>query len=316
MASERARANFQELDTYLNNMTIADRRIKLMVTSIEEITTHSENVADAIQIQTQQGDMDIKSVGDLARKSRDFIINLINEMDGDRYLFGGADTQTKPVTDTGLQGSYMQFHIDQWINSTAGYDTDDLIASYRDRTALNDSINGYSASLAAGTVTDVHVRVGKNDEMDYTLLASHEGFRDIITALGMLDNLSQTLDSVTAADADPSDGVIDPVGAPGATRQEKNENFYKVFNDIAVMITGGLDKLQTETFKLSQVQAKMAQITDDYKLEKNTLSSTIADVEDVDVNEVAVKLNTLELQLEASYRVTATVSQLSLAYFL
>jgi flagellin-like hook-associated protein FlgL len=60
----------------------------------------------------------------------------------------------------------------------------------------------------------------------------------------------------------------------------------------------------------------MTRLTEDYKTEKNTLSGIIGDVEDADPNEVAVKINSLQIQLEASYRVTASMSDLSLAYLL
>jgi flagellar hook-associated protein 3 FlgL len=310
IASERARANFNEIDTYLNNMTIADRRIKMQVTAIDGVLKQAGDVVNAIQIQTQEGEFEMESVGDLANKARDYIISMINERDGDRYLFAGADTQTKPINDTGLQTTYMQSQINEWINGNIN--TDQLIASYTDKTQMTDTINGYSASLSSGNARSVSVRVEENTELNYTTLANNDGFRDIITALGMLDNLTRTLDQVSLDSTDPAGTIT----APGATKQEQAENFYKVFNDLAVVINRGMDKLETETFKLSQTSAKMSQISDGYALEKNTLSGIIADVEDADPNEVAVKLNTMLTQLQASYSVTASVSKLSLAYLL
>jgi flagellar hook-associated protein 3 FlgL len=300
IASERARANFKEIDTYINNMTLADRRIKMQVNAIDGVLKQAGDVVNAIQIQTQQGEFEQEAVGDLARKARDYIIAMINERDGERYLFSGADTQQIPITDSSIQTSYMQGRVNDWVNGTI--DTDQLIASYADRTQLTDTINGYSATLSSGTAKNVFVRVEENTELNYTTLANNDGFRDILSALGALDALCAGIDEVTL---DPDDPVT-TVTAPGATQQEKNENFYKT----------GLDYLENESHKLAQVSAHMSRLSEDYKTEKNTLAGIIADVEDADPNEVAVKINSLQLQLEASYRVTASMSQLSLAYLL
>lgn len=310
IASERARADFKEVDTYLNNMTIADRRIKMKINAIDGILKQAGDVLNAIQIQTQQGEFEIEAVGDLAKKARDFIISMLNERDGERYLFSGADTRTQPIVDTGLQGTYMQAQVNAWVDGNMT--TDELIQSYRDKSQLSDTINGYSAPISSGNARGVYVRVSSNIELEYTSIANNDGFRDILSAIGMLDNLTAVLDKVTLAENDP----LGTITAPGATKEEKNNNFYAVFNDIAVMISKGMDKLETETFKLSQTAARMNQISEDYKLEKNTLAGIISDVEDADMNEVAVKINSLQLQMEASYRVTASLSQLSLAFLL
>jgi len=310
IASERARANFNEVDTYINNMTLADRRVKMQVNAIEGVLKQAGDVVNAIQIQTQQGEFEQESVGDLAKKARDYIIAMMNERDGDRYLFSGADTQQIPLTDSGVQGSYLSGRVNDWVNGTI--DTNQMIASYTDKTQLTDTINGYSATLSSGSAKNVFVRVEENTELNYTTLANNQGFRDIISALGALDALCAGIDEVTL---DPDDPVT-TVTAPGATQQEKNENFYKVFNDIAVTINRGLDFLENETYKLSQVSAQMSRMSEDYKTEKNTLAGIVADVENADPNDVAVKINSLQLQLEASYRVTASMSQLSLAYLL
>lgn len=310
IASERARANFKEIDTYINNMTVAQRRVEMQVNAIDGVLKQAGDVVNAIQIQTQEGEFEKESVGDLARKARDYIIAMMNEVDGDRYLFSGADTQQIPITDTGVQTSYLTGRVNDWVNGVI--DTDQLIASYTDKTQLTDTVNGYSASLSSGNAKSVYVRVEANIELNYTTLANNDGFRDILSAIGALNALCEGIDEVTLDPDDPTGTVT----APGATQAEQNENFYKVFNDLAVKINKGLDFLENETHKLSQVSAQMSVMTEDYKTEKNTLSGVIADVENVDPNEVAVKINSLMLQLEASYRVTASMSQLSLAYLL
>lgn len=311
ITSKKARANFSALDNYLNNITIADRRIGMTTNLIEEVRAQSEGLLGSMEIQTQTGEYEIEALGDYAKNLQSFIVNLLNEKDGDRYLLSGADTLTKPLTDTGSLDTYTTKQINDWVNGTIT--TDQFMQSYQDSSQLTDTIIGYSAELSSGQAKNITVRVDDNAEIDYTVKANAEPFRNILIAISMMKNIDAVIDEVTLDDAD-NPGTT--VTAPGSTRAEQNENFYRVFNDIAAMMNKALDQIDTERFKLAQAQAQISQIADNHKVEKNTLLSTIAGAEDVDINEVALKLNTLQTQLEASYRVTATVSSLNLAQFL
>lgn len=308
--SERARADFVQIDGYLNNITIADRRIKQMTSATQEVQNQVRNVLSALEIQTQEGEFEIGPVGDLAGNTLEFVYNLLNERDGDRYLFGGAETRNPPITDNGTLDSYLQAQIDDWVATSI--DTDQLIDSYTDRTQLTDTLIGYSTPLSSGNAKSVYVRVEDRTEIDYTVLANSEGFRDVVAVLGMISKLSTSLDEVTLESDDPPGTVT----APGATRDEQSDNFYQLFNDLTAKLSAALDSINTDLYSLSQSQAQISQIGDNHKLEKNTLLSTIGDVEDVDLNEAAVKVSSLQIQLEASYRVTAMVNQLSLINFL
>lgn len=308
--SKRARADFKSLDSFINNMAIADRRIKIMTNGIEEFQQQTRNIVGAMELQTQTGEYDIQSIGDLADNVFDFLVDILNEQDGDRYVFGGTETLTPPINNTGTIDGYVTTQVNQWINATI--DNTQLIASYRDRTALTDTIAGYSPALSSGNAKNVFVRVEERTELDYTVLANNQGFRDVLAGVSMLKKFSDVLDEVTLEANDP----VGTVTAPGATQQEQNDNFYAVFNDIIAMLNGALDQLDTERFNMSQVQAQMSQITQNHELEKNTLLATISDVEDVDINEAAVKLNALQIQLEASFRVSSSIRDLTLVNFI
>lgn len=310
ITSKKSRANFNALDNYLNNIQTANRRISMTTNLIEETKTQAEGLLGSLELQTQQGEYEIEALGQYANNLQGFIANLLNEKDGDRYLLGGANTLDKPLTDTGGLDTYSRKQIEDWVNGTLT--TDQFIQSYRDKTLLTDTVVGYSAEIASGQTKSVTVRVDDNAEIDYTVMANADPFRNIMIAVSMIKNIDAVLDEVTLEASDPPGTIT----APGATQQEQNDNFYRVFNDLAAMMNKALDQVDTERFKLAQAQAQTTQIADNHKFEKNMLANAIADVEDVDINEVAVKLNALTIQLEASYRVTATISSLNLANFL
>ena len=82
------------------------------------------------------------------------------------------------------------------------------------------------------------------------------------------------------------------------------------------MVTDAIDQIDQQRFKLENARARINEIMRNHEQEQSILQETISTVEDVDINEVAVKLNALQLQLEASYGVTARVQQLSLVNFI
>ncbi len=310
IASQRARADFKKIDTYLSNMDTANRRMSMMTNALNELKEQTGNIQNALNIQPQQGgDYDIHTIGDLATSVNDFIVNLINSKDGDRYLFSGAETLSEPLSDTGTADSYELAKLNAWVAGTL--DTDSLIASYRDRAQLDDTTLGYSGQLSSGNAKPVTVRVDDGTELNYSVLGNNGPLRDILAATGMIKNLSASIDKVNSGSTAPGTRT-----APGADTSEQNQNFFNLFNDLAKMLGTALDNLDLNRFSLSQTQAQMSQIQDSQEIQKNTLLSTIGTIEDVDLNEAAVKITSLQTQLEASYRVTALAGSLSLVNFL
>ena len=308
--AQRARADFKMFDNFINNIDIAGRRINLMSTALDEIKEQAINVSNSLEVQTQQGEFELDTINNLADSVFNFLESLVNQQDGNRYLLGGAVTTEEPLINTGTLDTYLTTQLSDWINTTI--DSDQLIANYRDRANLPDTLVGYNSALSGGTPKNIFVRVDEHAELDYTVLGNGDAIRDIIVAVGMVKTLTSQLDEVTL---DPDDPVT-TVTAPGATKQEQNDQFFQVFNDLIRMMNTAIDSIDQERFKLSQVQAQMSQIKERHITEKNVLLSTISDIEDADINEVAVQLNSLQVQLEASFRVTAAVRDLSLVNFI
>lgn len=313
IASERSRADFTALDNFINNINIADRRMKMMESATAEVQKQARAVLQAIELQTQQGEIEIESIKDLSGKVFDLVVNLLNEQDGDRYLFGGAETRTQPITNNGTMGTYLSTRVNNWLNGAIT--NQEMIDSYRKRdgTNLNDTLMGYSAPLAQGEAKKVFVRVDKNAEIDYTILANSEGMRDILAAVGTINKLVGSIDEVTL---DPDDDPLTTTVPPGATQQERSDNFYGVLNDLATMLADAIDTIDTDRFNLSQNIGQISELKKSYNIEKKALADTIGSVEDADMNEVAVKLNALSVQLEASYRIAGFVRDLTLVNFL
>ncbi len=326
LKSQRARADFNELDQYTTNIKNADRRIELMTGSLQQIKAQANNLLNGITGAPQGGDYpDFETTKELANDVYDYILDLINTKDGDRYLFAGSDSSVKPIDDDGLFESFLgTFRLDDDDLTTpleqSGFigewgagiiTTEEFIKAYQN---TNEKILGYSDALVSGTTGQVRVRVDENSDFDYTLLANDEGLKELVIAIGVLKDLPPPEYAPGALNT-PT-GTNTALETPPFPSEEKQQNFYAVINDLGATIAKAVDKLDREEYRLSLTQAQTQVIEEQYRYQSNALQSVISEAEDIDLNETIVKLQQVQTSLEASYSVTALISDLTLVNFL
>lgn len=350
LTSVRSRTDFTSLEVFINNINRADTTLKLSLSAIEEFQAQTENFADTLISLTQQGDhqkgdlvtfddpatpeveeiivgntsaeidVPLQSVINQAKSLSGFVTELLNTRDGDRFLFAGADSSEQPIRDTGTLQASLNTLITEWKNGTIT--TQELLADLFDGTALNgnpnaitDSTIGYSASLSNGTAGRVFVRADENSEFDYTALANEQSLRNVVVALSVFQN--ENLPPIVNVYEDGNfPGTPDVLGAPGSTAAEQQDSFYELYNGIMKNILESIDDVDDIRFRLETVRVQANETKETQTNQKQLLLNTISSIEDVDQNEVAVRLTTLQTQLEASFNVTSITQRLSLINFL
>lgn len=323
----RARSGLGELETYNNNITNADRRIKLMLNSISEMRAQVSNVQGSLVIAVQEGDFpDLESIKQLTKSVYSFAVDLINQTDGERYLFGGADTSEPPLTDAGLftsaLGNFIPDESDltnppvvasgmigDWGDGTIT--TDQFMAAYR---ASSETVLGFSNALTTNAAGKTTVRVSDVSEFDYTQLANDGPMREIIRALGILKQLPP-VEYAPGALNDPTATTLAEDTAPSPPA-EKQENFFRVINDLSTMLNKAVDDLEQMEFQLAQVQAQISIVKESNVDQINAYEDIIGEVENVDITEASARISQMQVQLQASFQVTALLSQLTLANYL
>jgi flagellar hook-associated protein 3 FlgL len=324
--SQRARADLNAIDQYDTNINNGHRRIELMVQSIQQIAAQA-NTLTGPMTSVQGGDLpDFETVQQLATDVHDFIIDLINSKDGERYLFAGSDSSVKPINEQGQFDSYLGNFVpneDDIANpplEQSGFfgewgagliTTEEFIDAYSN---VNENVLGYSESLVSGSTGDVRIRVDENSDFDYTMLGNADGLKDLVISLGVLKNLPPPAYAPGALN-DPT-AINAGEDIPPFPSSEKQEAFFAVVNDIGTKIVQAVDKLEKEEYRLELVHAQTSVIQEQYLYERNSLQSVIADVEDIDLTETIAKLQQTQLGLEASFSVTALISDLTLVNFL
>lgn len=354
ITSKRARADFKALQTYQTNITLANNRVQDMLSSLREFreqtghlrdflvnlskeSAHQEGdfirqddpltptVVETTPIGYNSGEMDIdfRTMQQFADSIYEFMNELINRQDGERYVFGGANSLEKPLGDSSNLDAAVNTMLVNWKAEAAGFSTTDIIADVRERTAtlgnpnaITDSIVGFNPNLAGGAAGKVTARVNEYTEINYTSFANNQGFRDVMVAISVLR--SDSLPPIADVYAEPYTFGDLPLeeGAPGLTLEEQEDNFFEFFNAITSMVIGAMDSIDEEIVRLENARVRLDQAKKVNTQNMNIAQALFEDVEGVDLNEVAVKLTSVQNSLEASYSITARLSQLSLVNFL
>ena len=327
LRTQRARADINSLEQYSDNITNAHRRINQMVNTLDLMIDQVGDILEALRTGVQGGDApDFETTQELAKDVYDFLLDLINTEDGERFLFAGSDSQIQPIEDKGLFSSFLgEFVPDEnditapplaasgfigdWGNGAIS--TQEFISTYRN---VNDTTLGYSNALSTGTTGKVSVRVDDNSDYDYTVLGNTDGIKNMVIALGVLVELPPP-ENAPGALNDPTvlRAADDTPPFPSA---EKQDNFYTVVNDLVSLIANSMDDIEQQSYKLSLVEAQTATVQGNHEYQINTFRTIISDIEDADITEVSVQIQRLQTTLQASFSVTALTADLTLVNFL
>lgn len=323
----RARSGVSTLNVYNDNITNANRRIKLMMTSTGEIKAQVDKISSGLMQAVQEGDFpDLQSIQQLTKNVYNFILDNMNQSDGERYLFGGGDTSQKPISDSGLFTSALGNFVPDSSDLTnppltssgiigdwgdGSITTEEFIEAF---SGMSDTVLGYSNALTSGTSGKMTVRVSDESEFNYTELANQPAMREIVRLLGVLMALPP-VEYAPGALNDPTATTIagDTPPHPPAAKQE---NFFKVFNHITAELNKALDDMDQIEFRLSQIQAQISTVKNSHTDQINAYKDIIGETEDMDITEASARLLQLQTQLQASFQITALSAQLTLSNYI
>lgn len=286
--------SIQIYETYMNNIDLTQNDIKFMQTSLSETEQQLNNVMNAINIQMAKPtqDYDLATIKSIANAALEIVQSNVNqEIDG-RYLFSGAQSQTKPYENENAATSSAQNLVADWLDGTlTATQFTDAIA------ALTDTQLGFNISIA--TAGKVVARADDNFEIDYTVKANTDGFKDGISALNILSSIS-----VPDPDKSPSPDV------------PTNDQFFDVMENVFGLLKAASNDLRAQQKFLASASSAIGQLRAQHETDRNTMVKVKENIESIDVAEAVVYFQNYQTQLEASFRSTSIMSQLSLSNFI
>lgn len=286
---QRFRTELDQTEGFLRNIELGETVIKQMDQSMEEAEAQMENVLSAINLlPAQASELDIQSVKTVATAAQKILVEIMNSNDGNKFLFSGSDTANPPMENFDRAEEEIKFQLTNWLDGTNGVDT-----MLNNLNGLTDSQLGYS--LGVQNAGGVQFRTDEFQEADYTIKANDEGFQKMLIGLTALSNITfpdETTDVAT------------------------KEDFYTTLDGFYGMIGDGVDEIRSARASLSTAALTMGDAKERHTLAQATFLTNRDKLESVDVQDAVVRFQTLETQLEASYRTTAVLSEMSLARIL
>jgi flagellin-like hook-associated protein FlgL len=282
------RAELESRQGYIDNINVVETQINQMNRALEQLYDQLEIVIGQASIDPQEGTPDTEAMHTLANNAREIMIDLLNTKIGDRYLFAGADVTNAPYENASDLDTRVSRELADWLDQTNT--ASDFLTNIDN---LTQSQQGYSLTIQSAT--NIRARVADNYEVDYTVKANQKPFQDILKALTVFTQLD----------------VPDPT-TDLATREE----FYEIQNAATSTIIQGINDLRSSSLKLSNAAQAINSQRETHIAERAQLLTLMENTESVDTAEAITRFQSLSVQLEASFRATSIIQNMSLARFL
>jgi flagellar hook-associated protein 3 FlgL len=232
------------------------------------------------------------------------VAQLLDTKVGDIYVFGGEDSRTPPVPDpNNITGSAFYTAIQ---TAMAGLTTNGAAATSAATLAIASpgGTSPFAPSLEAGGVQS-QVDLGGGTRVALAPLANANS--DAISAgVGTTSTGSYTRDLILG---------LATLGSLGGANTS-DPSFLPLVQSTVATLQGAVSAANTDIGALggrqSQVTAAQTELGDT----NTALTTQVGNVQDADMAQVATQLAAAQNQLQASYQVISTLSQMSLSKFL
>lgn len=302
------RAVYERTEGRIESNTFLQNRLDLMATSLGNVREAAQEVLTMAITNTDASSSRPQFLKDMAKDAFDTIVSFMNTSYNGKSLFAGVDSDRAPmnrwgeadgttglspqdVMDSIIGGSIAssadaatkQAEIDAVFNGTPSVAAHAYEDTFFNGTALTDGLGNPNPRMTA--------QIDENLNISYGVQANDQGFRDLMRGLAML------------ASGDPAD-ITD------------NDAYEAWVGAAAGALGAGVNAVLNAETRTGTMQKLVEDSNDRLNGKKELLSLHISNLESVDPYEAATRLTSVQTQLQASYAVTARLSQLSYINFM
>jgi flagellar hook-associated protein 3 FlgL len=226
--------------------------------------------------------------------------DLVNTSFNGEYVFAGVNTDVKPLGDYDAAGNPARAAVLQSFQDYFGFPTTDPqvanisaadMKNYLDTSfSLQFDATSWSTNWSSASDTLVKSRIAPSELAETSVSANGAGFRQMAMSYTMIAEL----------------------GDIGLNQAAFNAVVSKASETTTQATTALAD---TQSF-LGNAQARTKDATDRLTVQLKVLNSSVLDLEAVDPNEAATRVNALTTQIQASYALTVKLQSLSLLNYL
>ena len=288
-------------------------RLKTIVDSNGLVTSRLTSTQDALsqvadQVQTllssltstASGDLTNKITSDSGKAALQSLTSILNTSINGEYLFAGTNTDVKPIDDFTAPGSPAKAAFDASFQTYFGFGPDDPAAAGVSATDMDNFLttavepqflgSGWQANWSSATDQPIVSRIALNETTETSVSANTDGIRKFAMAASLVSQLMNS-------------GVSDDAKKAVVTR--------------ALSLVGeSLSDLGQTRAQTGIVQQRVADANTRMDTQVDLFNKHILDLEGIDPNEAATRVNDLVTHIQTSFALTARIQQLSLLNFL
>ncbi|MDJ0390361.1 flagellin [Roseomonas sp. E05] len=303
----------QQGEAIKNGTSLAGQRLTAMQAALTSVGELMDQMSpEILKVDALKGNgYDI--IASNAREMLASMTNLLNTSWDGQNLFAGNDSATLPLKDSTNLTAWAQDRLSAAVSAAGGAldaaeaasligDFDSMFAnpnrdasggtSFYGLVYQSTSRTSMAGSSDAESEAPSLVRIGAGETLSYNVRADNPAFKDAFKALSLLSTLDAP-DSQLSGEAKAA--LLDQAGElmRGARSQ-------------LTVVAGVLGSKQQRLDHVAEIQDRAV----------TAATAQINDLEGVDYYTVSDRISTLQIQLQATYSITAQLSKLSLVNYL
>ena len=293
-------------NTYVANITSANTTIGITQTVMNQLSKIASGISSQLDNITGTS---ISTLAEQAQNDLQQVANLLNTQNGTNYIFAGQDASNPPVPNPGAILSSPFFTKIQAAvaglatNGAATTMATSLSVASSDTLPTAGGTSPFSAALSPPPANfQATVETGPGQSTSVGLLASANTYA---TSSGPYTTGSYTRDLMNAL---AMVGSLTPASASAA-------GFTGLISDIQTSLTGAIGAMANEEGGLGATQDTLTATSTTLGNVTTALQTQLSTVQDVNMSQTLSNLTMVQTQLQASYKLIASVQSLSLANY-
>lgn len=293
------RSEFGFLDGIIDTNALAASRLDVSQAAMGDILSDAQDFLSTL-VALRENDSSSDIVKADALGNLELLTSRLNSQLNGSFVFAGINSDQEPFADYSDAASPNKVAADAAFFAEFGINQSDPAVAGITPAAMDTYLNGafdamfqdpaWGATWSTASSSVMVSRISASETVNSSVSANEQAFRDLAAAYTMMSDLgNETLD-------------------PGT---------WKTVVDKAIEKIGtGIAGVTSQMGKLGNVQEQVTLASERLKVQTDILNRRINELENVNSEETAVRLNTALTQLETSYAVTARMQGLSILNYL
>jgi flagellar hook-associated protein 3 FlgL len=294
------RGEHARLETIVTTNKLAGSRLETSQLTLD----HLRETADAFRgalVAVGEGKTSAQTLQQAAVEGLKGLIGSLNGSAGGQYLFGGINSETKPLADYfAAPAAASKQAVDDAFASAFGVAQGDPGAGAITAADMQNFLDGpfkamfdepqWSATWSQASPENIQSRISATEVVDTSVSANEQAARKLAMAYTMVADLG--------------------------AGQLNDETFRVVTETATRLISEGIDEVTQLQGRVGAAQGRIAQVNERMSMQIDLLAKDIGGLENVDPYEAATRVTTLMTQLETGYALTARIQRLSILNYL